>query len=57
MFLSRAASVAAGCSQNGNVPYRGLPSQGWVGKASCTPNIARIAEEPGLPSQAKSQVE
>jgi hypothetical protein len=56
MFLSRAASVAAGCSQNGNVPYRGLPSQGWVGKASCTPNIARIAEEPGLPSQAKSQV-
>lgn len=39
MFLSRAVSLAAGCSQDG------LPSQGWVGKASCPPSIARGSRE------------
>lgn len=39
MFLSRTASLAAGCSQNG------LPSQGWAGKARCTPSTARGSRE------------
>lgn len=36
--------------------YFGLPSQGWVGKASCIPNMARDSRKPGLHSQARSQI-